>query len=188
MHDEDAELAARAGGGDRRAFETLVRRHQAGLYGICRRITCDDQDALDALQDTLIILWRRIGEFEGRSRVSTWLYRVATNAAIDEVRRRSRRPDPAATLPEPLASGPSLSDQLADRLDLDRAVARLPPQFRAAIVLREFCGLSYQEIAEIRGIPVQTVKSQISRGRRALAELLGLPGAENTGAENTERN
>lgn len=170
----DEDLAARAARGDHRAFETLVRRHQANLYAICRRITCNDQDALDALQDTLIILWRRIGEFQGRSQVSTWLYRVATNAAIDEVRRRSRRPDPAATVPEIRSSAPSLSDQLADRLDLDRAVARLPPQFRAAIVLREYCGLSYQEISEVRGIPVQTVKSQIARGRMALAELLGL--------------
>jgi RNA polymerase sigma-70 factor, ECF subfamily len=90
------------------------------------------------------------------------------------VRRRSRRPDPAATVPEIRSSAPSLSDQLADRLDLDRAVARLPPQFRAAIVLREYCGLSYQEISEVRGIPVQTVKSQIARGRMALAEFLGL--------------
>ena len=71
------------------------------MRAICRRVTADEQDAQDAVQDALTAAWQRIGSFDGRCDIGTWLYRVATNAAIDEVRRRGRRPGPAAELPEP---------------------------------------------------------------------------------------
>ena len=167
----DTELAVLAAGGDQGAFAELMTRHRPRLYAVCRRVTCHDQDAQEALQETMIIAWKRLGEFDGRSAVGTWLYRVATNAAIDEVRRRKRTPEPAETVPEPTPVRGADGGVIA-RMDVDRALAQLPPQYRAVVVLREICDLSYTEIAELRDIPVQTVKSQLSRGRQALVELL----------------
>ncbi len=171
----DEVLAARCATGDKDAFDTLAGRHRQRMHAICRRITCDDHDALDALQNALVQAWQHIGAFQGDARIGTWLYRVATNAAIDEVRRRSRRPLPSENLADLTAAPGLLADQVAERLTVDWALALLPPQFRAAIVLREYLGLSYRDIADIRGVPIDTVKSQISRGRQALADLLRLP-------------
>lgn len=168
----DEELAQRCVGGDRLAFNELARRHQQRMYSICRRITCDEQDAKDALQEALIAAWRHIRGFEGRALVGTWLYRVATNAAVDEARRKSRRPAPSGEMSLRRTDSSPLEDIVSDRMAVDWAMAKLPPQFRAVIVLREYCGLSYRAIAEIRDIPIDTVKSQISRGRQALTTLL----------------
>ena len=173
----DADLVRRSAAGERAAFDELARRHQPRMRAICRRVTANDQDAQDAVQDALTAAWQRIGSFDGRCDIGTWFYRVATNAAIDEVRRRGRRPGPAAELPEPRERVPALDDLVADRVALNWAVAQLPAQFRAVVVLREFNGLSYKEIAEVRGIPVDTVKSQLNRGRHLLATLLRHGGA-----------
>lgn len=170
----DEELVARCAAGDREAFDLLATRHQQRMYAICRRITCSDSDAFDALQNALLQAWQHIGAFQGTARIGTWLYRIATNAAIDEVRGRRRRPAPAPDPVDPTTAPDPVADRVARRLTVDQAMRRLPPQFRAAVVLREYLGLSYQEIAEARGIPVDTVKSQISRGRQALVELLSI--------------
>lgn len=167
----DTELVVLAAGGDQQAFAALMERHRGRLFAVCRRITCHDQDAQEALQDTMIIAWTRLAAFDGRASVGTWLYRVATNAAIDEVRRRGRRPEPAETVPEG-APHRGAADGVVARLDVDRALAALPPQYRAVLVLREICDLTYAEIAELRDIPVDTVKSQLSRGRQALVTRL----------------
>jgi RNA polymerase sigma-70 factor (ECF subfamily) len=169
----DTELVVLAAGGDQAAFAELMTRHRPRLYAVCRRVTCHDQDAQEALQETMILAWKRLGEFDGRSAVGTWLYRVATNAAIDEVRRRKRTPEPTESeaMPEPTPSRGADGPVVA-RMDVDRALAQLPPQYRAVVVLRELCDLSYSEIAELREVPIDTVKSQLSRGRRALVELL----------------
>jgi RNA polymerase sigma-70 factor (ECF subfamily) len=177
----DGELQAQAARGDRRAFEVLFERHRRQLAAVCRRITCDEHDAQDALQETLILAWRSLKTFDGKSGVGTWLYRVAVNASIDEVRRRNRRAVPTEDLPDrPVNS--SEVDGVSARLDVDRALARLPPQFRAVIVLRELCDLSYRQIAEMRDVPIDTVKSQISRGRQALAQELGPSSAAAAGS------
>ena len=91
---DDASLAAAAAAGDRRALETLLERYADRVHAICRRIVVHPEDALDATQEALIAITRGIGRFDGRSAFTTWLYRVATNAALDELRRRSRRPVP----------------------------------------------------------------------------------------------
>jgi RNA polymerase sigma-70 factor, ECF subfamily len=168
----DHQLTAWAAAGDTAAFAALVTRHRDLMYAVCRRITCDDQDALDALQEALLVAWRRIGSFEGRSAVRTWLFRVATNAAIDEVRRRARQPGQDSADLSGRPGTDDVEDTVVARSTVDWALAQLPPQFRAAVVLREYCDLSYQQIAEIMDIPVDTVKSRISRGRQALADLL----------------
>lgn len=143
------------------------------MHAICRRVTANEHDALDALQDALTVAWQRMSTFDGRSQIGTWFYRVATNAAIDEVRRRHRRPDLTGELPVTQSPRPAVEDTVTDRITVDQAMAQLPVQFRAAVALREFWGFSYREIAEIRDVPIDTVKSQISRGRQALVALLG---------------
>jgi RNA polymerase sigma-70 factor (ECF subfamily) len=124
---------------------------------------------------------RGLHRFDGRASFATWSFRVATNACLDELRRRRRRPEPG--LPEverPDDAGdlgrPGFDEALSDRLDVDAALAQLPVEFRAAVVLRDVCGLDYAEIAEVLDVPAGTVRSRIARGRAQLAQRLGNPG------------
>jgi RNA polymerase sigma-70 factor (ECF subfamily) len=166
----------------------LLRRHHDRLYALCRRLAGNEADGHDALQEALIAVVRGLPRFDGRSAFTTWSYRVATNAALDELRRRSRRPAPG--LPDLDGSGGGgvpgagagagapgvtggIEGLVADRLDVDAALARLPEEFRAAVVLRDLCDLEYAEIADILGVPAGTVRSRIARGRGHLADLMG---------------
>lgn len=148
-------------------------------------MTGNDADALDATQEALIAIVRGLPRFDGRAQFGTWAYRVATNATLDELRRRKRRPDPG--LPEvehePRAGAPGIDERTADRLDLDAALADLAPEFRAAVVLRDQLGLDYAEIGEVLDIPPGTVRSRIARGRAALAAQLGGNRGGATGVE-----
>lgn len=123
---------------------------------------------------------RGLPRFDHRSAFSTWSYRVATNACLDELRRRSRRPITGLDVEVAQATGstrddaPGLDTSLADRLDLDAALLALAPEFRAAVVLRDQIGLDYAEIAEVLEIPAGTVRSRIARGRAALARSLAV--------------
>lgn len=192
---------AAAQAGDRDALDALLRRHHDRLWRICRRMAGNDHDAADALQDALIAIARGIRRFDGRSAFSTWSYRVTTNACLDELRRRRRRPVPDAVgVDDPdrpdraighLASamGPQAAaaagtvrgpgshdggvDAVADRAAIDDALAELHPEFRAAVVLRDVCDLDYAEIARVLDVPPGTVRSRIARGRAQLAERLG---------------
>ena len=160
-------------------MEALLRRHHDRIHALCRRMTGDPHDALDATQEALISIVRGLPLFDGRAAFSTWSYRVATNACLDELRRRRRRPavsrhdDDDAELATPDEREPGLAETVADRLDIDAALAALPADFRAAVVLRDQCALDYAEIAEVLDIPVGTVRSRIARGRAALARELG---------------
>ncbi|MCU4182971.1 sigma-70 family RNA polymerase sigma factor [Acidiferrimicrobium sp. IK] len=190
--DGDAELVAAARAGERPAMERLLRRHHDRLYAVCRRVTGDDVDAADATQDAMIAIVRGLASFDGRASFSTWSHRVALNAALDELRRRRRRPLPALDGTGPRdggsepggvgrpvpsdegrgARGGDLGADVADRLDIDAALGRLPTEFKVAVVLRDLAGLPYAEIADILDVPVGTVRSRIARGRDALAALL----------------
>ena len=173
--DHDEALARRAADGDTGALDALLRNHSALVHGVCRRILGNPDDALDATQEALLAIARKISSFDGRSKFSTWAYRVATNAALDEARRRNRRPLPSESLPETgRNAGTESSDAgIADRLDVDAALAQLTPEYRAAVALRDLVGMDYAEIAVVLDIPAGTVRSRISRGRAALADLLG---------------
>ncbi|HEY5172492.1 MAG TPA: RNA polymerase sigma factor [Acidimicrobiia bacterium] len=173
--DNDEVLARQAAGGDSGALDALLRDHIALVHGVCRRILGNPDDALDATQEALISIARKIGSFDGRAKFSTWVYRVATNAALDESRRRGRRPVPSESLPESARNthGQATDAAIADRLDVDAALAKLTPEYRAAVALRDLVGMDYAEIADVLGIPAGTVRSRISRGRAALADLLG---------------
>jgi RNA polymerase sigma-70 factor (ECF subfamily) len=169
----DPQLAAAAATGDRRALDALLRRHADRVHALCRRILGNEQDALDATQEALVAIARGVASFDGRSLFTTWCYRVATNAALDEARRRSRRPVPLDAPPERRAPGPAPDELVADRLDVDAALARIPVEFRAAVALRDLADLDYAQIAQVLGVPPGTVRSRIARGRAALADALG---------------
>lgn len=218
----------RARRGDRGALELLLTSHYDRVHALCRRMLGNDADALDATQEALLAVVRAIGRFDGRSSFGTWIYRIAANACIDEMRRRRRRPvvglpldghddvvggplgsawarraerslwveteasagssglsgravaHEAGPVARASVAGPvSLASQTCDpaetaaaRIDVDAALARLTTESRTAIVLRDFCDLPYEEIAEVLGIPIGTVRSRIARARATLADLL----------------
>lgn len=161
-------------------MDALLRRHHARIWAICRRLAGNDADAADATQEALLLIVRRIGTFDGRSQFTTWAHRVATNACLDELRRRRRRsaqplpdddPDRSDGTVDPAAP---VDRQVTDRLTIDDALARLPEEFRVPIVLRDLAGHDYAHIAAILDIPAGTVRSRIARGRARLAELLDI--------------
>ena len=143
---------------------------------MCRRLAGNEADALDATQEALIAIARGIHRFDGRAAFTTWAYRVSTNACLDELRRRRRRAVPG--LPDDLGQGEVATtasvaiEVLPDRLAIDAALAELPEEFRAPVVLRDLCDLDYAEIAEVLAIPPGTVRSRIARGRAQLARRL----------------
>ena len=176
---DDHELVAAARDGDRRALDTLLRRHYDRIHAVCRRLAGSTRDADDAAQEAMIGIVRGLPRFDGRSQFSTWAYRIATNAALDELRRRKRRPalgvvDDArrpAEVIDPLAQ--RRVEASVERVSIDAALDLLPEDFRVAVVLRDVADLDYAEIATALDIPVGTVKSRIARGRSQLAAMLG---------------
>jgi RNA polymerase sigma-70 factor, ECF subfamily len=175
---DDRALAERASRGDRQALEQLLHRHADRVHALCRRIVGHPEDALDATQEAMIAIARGITRFDGRSAFTTWLYRVTTNAALDELRRVRRRPRPDdALVAADTTVDPSVEDRVDARIDVDAALRTLPEDFRVAVVLRDLCDLDYAEIAEVLDVPPGTVRSRIARGRAALADRLGNPRA-----------
>ena len=168
--------------GDRAALDTLLRRHYDRLYAVCFRLTGNQADALDATQEALLAIVRGLTRFDGRAAFTTWAYRVTTNACLDELRRRRRRPAPG--LPEDDAGAfdreqmsTGVDDHVVAQLTVDAALQQLPLEFRTAVILRDMCELDYAEIAEVLAIPPGTVRSRIARGRALLAaRLTGNPG------------
>jgi RNA polymerase sigma-70 factor (ECF subfamily) len=167
-------LVRRAINGDRAALDTLLREHYPRILTACRRLLGRHADADDAAQNALISIARNIGSFDQRSSFSTWVWRIATNAALDEIRRRGRRDVPSSDhhdfdRPDPSTSAVS---NLDDRQLVEAALLRIPLEFRTAVVLRDLADLDYDEIADVLDIPIGTVRSRISRGRSQLASLL----------------
>jgi len=166
--------------GDRDAFAELVRRHRDRLWAVALRTIGDREDAADALQEALISAYRSAHRFRGDSAVTTWLHRIVVNACLDRVRRRAVRPTVPLADTEPLPVAPVDSDTA---LDARAALAQLPVEQRAALVLVDVQGYSVAEAATILDVPQGTVKSRCARGRARLAALLGylrnpVPGAD----------
>ena len=176
----DEELVAAWVGGDRNAFDELVRRYSRRVYGICFRYFGDAADAEDAAQDAFVALLRRAHTFAGTASFSTWMYRVAINACNDLARKRSRRPqtahDSADLADEQSPAAEDLLGRREDAMVLRDALAQLDPETRQAIVLHDVQGLPYHDIAEQLGMAVGTVKSRIHRGHHKLADLLTATG------------
>lgn len=172
---DDVALIEQYLAGDVAAFDSLMRAHEDRVFSICLRMLRDREAALDAVQETFITVFRKADRFAGRSAFSTWLYRVAVNTCYD-VGRRTRRKNTDA-LPEGFdPSDPAAADgyESADiRPEIEAALAALPAEFRAAVVLADLEGLALETVAEAIGVPIGTVKSRVFRGRRLLAESLG---------------
>ena len=156
----------------------MLRAHIDRLHAVCRRVAGGTRDADDALQETLIRIVRGLDSFDGRSSFSTWAYRIATNTSLDELRKRRRRPQlQVVTDDEPREPTDEIAhrtvEAVVERSAIGEALAQLPDEFRAAVVLRDVGDLDYAEIAEVLGVPVGTVKSRIARGRGMLAAQLG---------------
>lgn len=166
------DLVRRAQQGERAATDELLRRHYDRIYAVCRRIAGNEADAMDATQEALMSIVRGLPRFDAKARFSTWAYRVATNACLDELRRRRRRPEPTEMVEDVGNPGPGFDEALAMRDELDHALAEIPEQFRAPLVLRDLAGLDYAEIADTLQLAPGTVRSRIARGRSALARQM----------------
>ena len=164
----EQETVLRAKGGDQDAFAELVTAHQDRIYTLCLRMTGDREDAQDAAQEAFLNAWRGLASFQGDSSFSTWLYRLASNACIDLLRKRKRRQERENFC--------SLDDEEAGWLEprqaLERELRALPDHQREILVMREVSGLSYQEIGELLSLDLGTVKSRLARARLALKKRL----------------
>ena len=177
--DTDQQLVQRAQRGDLRAFDLLVLKYQARIAALISRYVSDAGEVEDVTQEAFIKAYRALGQFRGDSAFYTWLYRIAANAAKNHLVAKGRRPGAYATVedaegcdeggllsesasPEALAMGGELAEVV------ESALKALPDELKAALMLREFDGLSYDDIADVLGCPVGTVRSRIFRAREAI--------------------
>jgi RNA polymerase sigma-70 factor (ECF subfamily) len=158
--------------GDRGATDRVLQHVYPGVWKVARRMMGNDHDAADATQNALIAIVAGLARFDGRSAITTWSYRIASNACIDELRRRNRRPDPAEVTEQWSDGVADVSVGVSDRLDIDAALQSLADDHRQIVVLREIVGMDYAEIADHLGVPVGTVRSRLARARGRLADLL----------------
>lgn len=174
----DADLLAAHVAGDPIAFEEIVRRHRDRLWAVAMRTTGDPEEASDALQDALISAYRRADQFRGDSAVTTWLHRIVVNASLDRLRRRAVRtaqplPDDNDALPGAVVADPvDHMDRREVQLVVTQALAELPEDQRAAVLLVDVEGWSVEDAARMLGCPEGTVKSRCFRGRAKLAKRL----------------
>lgn len=178
LQEELERLATAAREGDRGAFDELVRRTYVDTYTLAVRLTANEEDARDVVQEAYLRAWRGMGKFRGDAQFTTWMYRITANAAYTAVQKRRRRrvepleaadepPELAVeALPEAAAESALLLDRLSD------AVAQLPPKLRSVVVLKDVYGLAHEDIAEELGISVAAAKVRLHRGRRKLREIL----------------
>lgn len=154
-------------------FAEITTRHADRVFSLCLRMTGNRQDALDASQEVFMRLLRKIHLYDGSAAFSTWLHRVASNVCYDQLRARSRRPVPIEDPPEMADLSPLQEMTSAElRPVIEEALAFLPYDYRAPIVLRDMEGYSYEQIGDALGIPGGTVRSRLHRGRRILADHL----------------
>lgn len=180
----EQELVQAAQQGDQGAFSQLVEQNQGKIYSLCYRMTGNSEDAADLTQEAFLNAWRGLSKFGGQSSFSTWLYRLASNACIDFLRREKRRSalsmtleskdedDHQADLPDERWSPERELERKKSRQALQAGLAALSPEHREVLLLRETEGLSYQEIARCLGLEDGTVKSRIARARMSLREFL----------------
>lgn len=184
----DQELVKRSIQGDGQAFDELVLKYQNKVYALAFRYMSNEDDAYDMSQETFIKAYRSLRSFKGDSSFSTWIYRIATNVCLDEIRRRKRRVVPLS-LDEPVATldGDEVEREIADvslsadrvyeQKELSQTIQKLldemKPEHKTAIILRDMMELSYEEIAEVLNCSIGTVKSRINRARSIFQKKLG---------------
>jgi len=182
----DEELVALSIGGDVESFNQLVVRWERPIYALAYRVIGREEEARDVVQETFLRAFRGIGNFRGQAKFSSWVYRIALNLCRDWIRRERRSP----ILPAPegvdvielaAAQGPAESiEDLVARNDMSQAVAglmtRLPEEQRTAIILKEYHGMTFQEIADLQGVPLSTVKTRLYQGLNVLRRHLAQQG------------
>jgi RNA polymerase sigma-70 factor, ECF subfamily len=171
--DPDVELLKRHLDGDPTAFTEIFRRHRDQLWAVALRTTGDPEDAADAVQEALISAMRHAASFRGDAKVSTWLHRIVVNACLDRLRRRAAHP--TSPLPDDDHAPSIARDDYDDRdtaADVHAALATLPAEQRAAIVLVDIEGYPVDEVAAMLEVPSGTIKSRCARGRAKLVPLL----------------
>jgi RNA polymerase sigma-70 factor (ECF subfamily) len=172
---DEALLAAHLRG-DPQAFGALVARHERRIYGLCLRILGNREDAEDAAQEAFLAALRKAATFRKAAAFSTWLYRIAVNAATDQARRRGRArltaldPEDAGLAAAP---GGDLGEVVTAAVAVQTALTQVPEEFRVAVVLCDLYRIPYADAAQILEVPVGTVKSRVFRGRLVLADRLG---------------
>jgi RNA polymerase sigma-70 factor (ECF subfamily) len=173
----DLELARRCREGEAGAFDELYRAHAGRLYNLVFRMTGAAQDAEDLLQEVFLHAYRRLDSFRGDSTLGTWLYRLAVNQCLDVLRGRQTRMTRATSsldddnAVEPAAAMPVVPTAIS-RIDLERAIARLPDGCRAAFVLHDIEGFAHNEVAQLLGVSEGTSKSQVHKARTKLRAML----------------
>lgn len=167
----DADLLARHVAGSQTAFAELVRRHQNRLWAVALRMMRDPDDAADVVQDALVKAFRRAEGFRGEAAVTTWLHRIVVTSALDALRAAARAPSSPLVQVDP-ADPHETASATETRVDVLSALATLPVEQRAAIVLVDLGGFSVEQAAWSLECPPGTVKSRCSRGRARLATLL----------------
>jgi RNA polymerase sigma-70 factor, ECF subfamily len=181
---DDAELAARAAGGDADAMGVLLERHFDFLHAVCRRVLADPAAAEDARQEVLFRIARSIRSFDQRSSFRTWAFVIARRVALDAIRSRDRAPVPDQAVIERAGTerqgrGSGVDNVVAARVDIDAALRVIPAERREVVVLRYLCDQSYEEIAQTLGVPLNTVRSRLRRGLADLRGILGnFPGPD----------
>lgn len=179
IDDEENSLIDRAIKGDDGAFTLLMQKHEGRMYSLSLRMCSNPDDAMDCVQNAMLRIYKSLSSFKRQSAFSTWIYRITMNSCLDELRRKKSRS--AVSLDVLLETGWAPADksspereteQKEKRRVIDSAISELPDDMRAAIVLREVQGFRYEEIAEMLGTNIGTVKSRISRGRERLRAAL----------------
>jgi RNA polymerase sigma-70 factor (ECF subfamily) len=180
MDTQEQQWIDRAKGGDQEAFAQLVCRYEKRVLALTCRMCRSPEDGAEAAQEAFLAAWQGLPFFRGDASFSTWLYRLASNAAVDLLRRESRRAavtgpsldDGDLELPDRSASPQEEAERREARAQIEAGLQALTVEHRQVLVLRELHQLSYEEIAEVLDLDVGTVKSRISRGRRQLRNFL----------------
>jgi len=169
----DVELVELARGGDRPAFDELLRRHDGRMRGLAFRLTADRHRMDDALQEAYLKAYRGLPTFRPGSDFGTWLYRITYNACIDEIRRRRRHPVTTADPVDPVSARPGPERIVSASETVRTALADLPTDQRVTVVLVDGEGFDHREVAKILGVAPGTVASRLHRARGALRRILG---------------
>ncbi len=182
-HNEERDFVSRLQKGEAKAYEELIESYSDMVYRVCYRMLQNRQDAEDAMQEVFITVYRKIGDFRGESKFSTWLYKISTNTALGMIRSANRKHGQDISVDsmedenaEATEAWLAVSDDFVEKVEseelIHKALEELSPNLSAALVLHELEGLSVAETAEALGISVSAAKVRIHRARRALYEIL----------------
>ncbi len=177
---QDGLLLRRAQNGDAQAFDELMSPHEKRIYALCLRMSGNREDALDCAQEAMLRVWRALHTYRKQASFSTWMYRIATNTCLDMLRKKKTRPsvsldaltDMGFSPTDPVGDPVTQAESSARKRTLAEGIGLLPPDMRAALILRDVQGFSYEEVAAILDTPLGTIKSRINRAREKLRGIL----------------